>query len=55
MSLQGVSRPRGVRTRRRNADAAPAPDLIHRGSRIDDPNKPTVADITHVSIWSGFP
>ena len=52
--LQGVSRGRGVRTTRRSADAAPAPDLVHREFHADGPNKLWVADITYVPTWSGF-
>jgi len=52
--LEGVHRRRGVRTTRRDRDAAPAPDLVQRQFAPPGPDQLWVADITYVPTWSGF-
>ena len=52
--LEGVHRRRGVRTTKRDRDAAPAPDLVQRDFRPAGPDRLWVADITYVPTWSGF-
>jgi len=52
--LEGASRRTKWRTTKRSKDARPAPDLVERNFRADDPNKLWVADITYVPTWSGF-
>jgi len=52
--LEGVHRRRGIRTTRRDRDAAPAPDLVQRQFAPAAPDRLWVADITYVPTWSGF-
>jgi transposase InsO family protein len=52
--LQGVHRRGGFRTTRRDATAAPAPDLVQRDFGATEPDRTWVADITYVPTWSGF-
>jgi putative transposase len=52
--LEGVHRRRGIKTTRRDRDAAPAPDLVQRQFRPSAPDRLWVADITYVPTWSGF-
>ncbi len=52
--LQGCHRRKGPRTTRRNADRAPAPDLVRRDFATAAPDRVWVADITYVSTWAGF-
>ena len=44
--LAGVSRRRGTRTTRRDAEARPAPDLVERDFTAEKPDRLWVADIT---------
>lgn len=52
--LEGVHRRRGIRTTRRDRDAAPAPDLVQRQFPPAGPDRLWVADITYLPTWSGF-
>jgi putative transposase len=52
--LEGVHRRRGIRTTKRDRDAAPAPDLVQRQFAPPGPDQLWVADITYVPTWSGF-
>lgn len=52
--LQGISRRRGVRTTVRDADAAPAPDLVCRDFHPLRPNVLWVADITYIATAEGY-
>jgi len=52
--LEGVHRRRGVRTTRRDRDAAPAPDLVQRQFAPAGQDRLWVADITYLPTWSGF-
>ena len=51
--LAGVSRRKGPRTTRRNAQARPAPDLVEREFHADAPDRLWVADITPASPRGG--
>jgi len=50
--LEGVHRRRGIKTTRRDLDAAPAPDLVKRQFAPSGPDRMWVADITYVPTWS---
>ena len=50
VGVAGVSRRRGPRTTRRNAQARPAPDRVERRFEADAPNRLWVADITYVTL-----
>ena len=52
--LAGVSRRRGTRTTRRDAEARPAPDLVERDFTAEKPDQLWVADITHIPTRTGF-
>ncbi len=52
--LEGVSRRRGTKTTRRDADARPAPDLVDRDFSATGPDQLWVADITYIPTWAGF-
>ena len=52
--LHGCHRRKGPRTTRRNADRAPAPDLVRRDFAATAPDQVWVADITYVPTWAGF-
>ncbi len=52
--LQGVSRRKWVVTTTRDAEAAPAADLVERRFAADAPNRLWVADITYIPTWAGF-
>ena len=52
--LAGVSRRKGPRTTRRDAQARPAPDLVERVFHADAPDRLWVADITYVPTLAGF-
>ena len=54
VGVAGVSRRRGPRTTRRNAQARPAPDRVARRFEADAPNRLWVADITYVPTLAGF-
>ena len=54
VGVAGVSRRRGPRTTRRNAQARPAPDRVERRFEADAPNRLWVADITYVPTLAGF-
>ena len=54
VGVAGVSRRRGPRTTRRNAQARPAPDRVERRFEADAPNRLWVADITYVQTLAGF-
>ena len=54
VGVAGVSRRRGPRTTRRNAQARPAPDRVKRRFEADAPNRLWVADITYVPTLAGF-
>ena len=51
--LAGVSRRKGPRTTRRDAQARPAPDLVEREFHADAPDRLWVADITPASPRGG--
>jgi len=50
--LEGVHRRRGIKTTRRDLDAAPAPDLVKRQFAPSGPDRMWVADVTYVPTWS---
>ena len=52
--LAGVSRRRGTRTTRRDAEARPAPDLVERDFTAEKPDRLWVADITYIPTSTGF-
>jgi putative transposase len=52
--LAGVSRRKGVRTTRREADGRPAPDLVERNFTAGQPDRLWVADITYIPTLVGF-
>ena len=52
--IAGVSRRRGPRTTRRDAQARPAPDRVERRFEADAPNRLWVADITYIPTLAGF-
>ena len=52
--VAGVSRRRGPRTTRRDAQARPAPDRVERRFEADAPNRLWVSDITYVPTLAGF-
>lgn len=52
--LAGVCRRRSTRTTRRDATAAPAPDLVQRAFAAQSPDHLWIADITYLPTWSGF-
>ena len=52
--LAGVSRRKGPRTTRRDAQARPALDLVEREFHADAPDRLWVADITYVPTLAGF-
>ena len=52
--LAGVSRRKGPRTTRRDAQARPVPDLVEREFHADAPDRLWVADITYVPTLAGF-
>ena len=52
--LAGVSRRKGPRTTRRNAQARPAQDWVEREFHADAPDRLWVADITDVPTLAGF-
>ena len=54
VGVAGVSRRRGPRTTRRNAQARPAPDRVERRFEADAPNRLWVADITYVPTLADF-
>jgi len=54
LSIEGVSRRRGVVTTRRSERARPAPDLVDRDFTAAGPDRLWVADITYVPTWAGF-
>ena len=51
--LAGVSRRKGPRTTRRDAQARPAPDWVEREFHADAPDRLWVADITYVPTLAG--
>ncbi len=52
--IVGVTRRKPQWTTRRDATAAPAPDLVDRSFQAERPNQLWVADITYVPTWAGF-
>lgn len=52
--MQGVSRRKWVRTTIRDEKARPAPDLVQRQFRADQPDRVWVADITAIGTWEGW-
>ncbi len=52
--IQGCHRRRALHTTRRSPDAVPAPDLVQRQFRVDQPDRLWVADITYIATWVGF-
>jgi putative transposase len=52
--LVGCHRRRAAHTTRRDATAAPAPDLVQRAFAAGAPNALWTADITFLPTWSGF-
>jgi len=52
--LAGVSWRKGTITTRRDRDARPAPDLVHRDFTAPGPDRLWVADITYIPTWAGF-
>jgi putative transposase len=52
--LVGCHRRRAARTTRRDAAAAPAPDLVQRAFAAAAPDALWTADITFLPTWSGF-
>jgi putative transposase len=54
LGIMGASRRRWVTTTMRDHDSRPAPDLVKREFKADQPNKLWVADITYIPTWEGF-
>ena len=54
LSIQGVSRRRGVRTTTPDRRAAPAPDLVKRDFKASRPDEIWVADITYIPTHEGW-
>ena len=54
VGIAGVSRRRGPRTTRRNAQARPAPDRVERRFEANAPNQLWVADIASIPTLAGF-
>jgi len=52
--VAGCHRRRAARTTRRDAAAAPGPDLVRRAFAADAPNRLWTADITYLPTWSGI-
>jgi len=52
--LQGASRRRFVVKTQRRPNARPAPDLVERNFRVEEPDQLWVADITYVPTWARF-
>ena len=52
--IVGVSRRRWVTTTTRSDAVRPAPDLVERQFRADEPNRLWVADATYIRTWAGF-
>ena len=52
--IYGASRRKFTTTTVRNPDARPAPDLVDRNFRAEQPDQLRVADITYVPTWAGF-
>jgi putative transposase len=52
--LFGASRRKWTTTTVRDERQRPAPDLVRREFKADEPNKLWVADITYVPTWAGF-
>lgn len=52
--IRGVSRRRWICTTRRAVRVRPAPDLVERDFRSDEPDRLYVADITYIPTWAGF-
>ena len=53
-NLQGVHRRKKTRTTIRDEAGAPAPDLVDRNFRADEPDRLWVTDITYVWTWEGW-
>jgi putative transposase len=54
LRIGGASRRRWITTTSRDERARPAPDLVNRVFKADEPNKLWVADITYIPTWEGF-
>ena len=52
--IVGVHRRRWIGTTVREPAARPAPDLVERQFRADEPNRLWVADATYIPTWAGF-
>ena len=52
--IRGISRRRKRRTTIRDLDGRPAPDLVDRNFRAEEPNQLWVADITYIPTLAGF-
>lgn len=53
--IRGVSRRRGFTvTTEREPKQRPAPDLVNRRFRADEPDQLWVADMTYIPTWTGF-
>jgi putative transposase len=52
--IAGVSRRRWITTTTRADAVRPAPDLVERQFRADEPNRLWVADATYIPTWAGF-
>lgn len=53
--IRGVSRRRGFTvTMEREPKRRPAPDLVNRRFRADEPDQLWVADMTYIPTWTGF-
>lgn len=54
LGIRGASRRKWIRTTHRDDLMRPAPDLVNRSFKADQPNKLWVADITYIPTWEGF-
>ena len=52
--MQGAHRRKKGRTTTRDANAAPAPDLVNRNFAVEAPDRLWVADITYIRTWQGW-
>lgn len=54
LGLNGIRRPKGIRTTIFSADGIRAGDLLNRQFRAEEPNRVWVTDFTYVRTWAGW-